>query len=105
MKVIERLTVVCNVFSRTSSFQKPSLIAELRKIQLKKKRLAFLILLLFLIMTTFSPPQITTLSRSATKNTIFKHHNFKGAKILNINKKGEGIGVLLHNLVDNAIPC
>ena len=39
------------------------------------------------------------------KNPIFKHHNFKGAKILNINKKGEGIGVLLHNLVDNAIPC
>jgi len=45
MKVIERLIVVCNVFSRTSSFQKPSWIAELRKIQLKKKRLAFLILL------------------------------------------------------------
>jgi len=54
-------------------------------------------------MTTLSPPQTTTLSRSATKKPIFKPHNFKGGKILNINKKGEGIGVLLHNLVDNAI--
>ena len=55
MKVIERLIVVCNVFSRTSSFQKPSWIAELRKIQLKRERLAFLILLLFLVIATISP--------------------------------------------------